>query len=553
MKNQVIVPALLMFLLFILTMSPSHAQTPIETISGNKLQAKVIDAFLGTQMKELQMPGLSIAIINNGEVAYHRALGYKNLTTEVKVDQNTLFEAASMTKPVFAYAVIKLVEKGILELDKPLYLYLPYDDIAHDERYKKITARMVLTHCTGFPNWRNKKFQELEILFEPGSTFSYSGEGFSYLGKVVAHLTGKNLETVVQEEVFSPMGIENSFFVWNDYLGQHKATGYFSGQSPARVYKPLVAHMAGSLHSEAMDFAKFMIGIMNERGLSDAGMHELLKQQITLPPHHRFVEDYGQSEWSLGFARSPGPYGVAHSHGGSNGDFESHFEFFKDRKIGYVFFTNCGKGAAFNRRLNELLRTGKLESLELEKEMEVVNRSIRKRTVKDRAAIELYGSTNGDGIAWLKDKEFTEGVIEVDLLGSDRQGESFIGMAFYGADNSTYDCLYFRPYLFDSTDPAEQKAMVQYLSLPNFGFYKLREERPFEFEAAIKTPPKAEDWFHARIEVANGQLKVFVNHADEATLSVPLLSERRSGKIGFWVGYMSSGRFANLEITANKK
>ena len=108
---------------------------------------------------------------------------------------------------------------------------------------------MVLTHTSGFPNWRNKKFNELEILFEPGSKFTYSGEGYGYLGRVIAHLTGKDLEQVVREEVFEPFKMEQSFFVWNDQLEKHKATGYQSGNMPARIYKPLVPHMAGSLHT----------------------------------------------------------------------------------------------------------------------------------------------------------------------------------------------------------------------------------------------------------------------------------------------------------------
>ena len=128
-----------------------------------------------------------------------------------------------MTKPLFAYIVLRLVDRGVLNLDTPLYTYLPYEDIAHDERYKLITARMVLTHRTGFPNWRSGK---LEIKFTPGTEVSYSGEGFVYLGKVVERLTGKKLAELSQQEVFTPLGIENASLVWNETIARLTATGH---------------------------------------------------------------------------------------------------------------------------------------------------------------------------------------------------------------------------------------------------------------------------------------------------------------------------------------
>ena len=140
-------------------------------------------------MREHAIPGLSMVVIENGEVALHFELGVKNTETKESVDEETLFETASLSKPVFAYGVLKLVEKGKLDLDKPLVAYLPYPDIANDERGHSITARMVLAHTTGFPNWRPKN-APLKIHFQPGDRFSYSGEGFLFLQKVVEQVTG---------------------------------------------------------------------------------------------------------------------------------------------------------------------------------------------------------------------------------------------------------------------------------------------------------------------------------------------------------------------------
>jgi CubicO group peptidase (beta-lactamase class C family) len=140
-----------------------------------------MDRFLQHAMDSLGMPGLSIAIITNGKICYERALGVTNMSTGKKVDRNSIFEAASLSKPVFAFFVMKMVENGELDLDKPLYQYLPYADIAYDDRYKLITARMVLTHTSGLPNSRyydkadtgmHIKNGDLYLKFTPGTNFS---------------------------------------------------------------------------------------------------------------------------------------------------------------------------------------------------------------------------------------------------------------------------------------------------------------------------------------------------------------------------------------------
>ncbi|WP_315815533.1 serine hydrolase domain-containing protein [Paraflavitalea speifideaquila] len=137
-----------------------------------------IDQFIKTYQQYYKIPGASLALIKDGRVVYHKVYGVKNAFTGEAVDSLTLFEAASVTKPVFAFAVLRLAERGLIDLDKPLYLYLPYKDIEDDERYKLMTVRHVLTHRTGFPNWRDGK---LTLLFTPGEKYNYSGEGFEYL------------------------------------------------------------------------------------------------------------------------------------------------------------------------------------------------------------------------------------------------------------------------------------------------------------------------------------------------------------------------------------
>lgn len=126
----------------------------VRTPGVNNISDAALDNFIAEQMASLQLPGLSVAIINDGKIVYQRALGQANMETNSIVKEGSIFEAASLSKPVFSGFVLKMAEQGKLNLDTPLYKYLPYPDIENDERYKLITARMVLTHKTGFPNWR---------------------------------------------------------------------------------------------------------------------------------------------------------------------------------------------------------------------------------------------------------------------------------------------------------------------------------------------------------------------------------------------------------------
>src|SRR5262249_11610099 len=140
-------------------------------------------------MEEAKVPGLSIAIIQDAKVIWRQAFGGKDTRTKEPVDPDTLFEICSGSKPLFAYVVMKLCEKGVMDLDTPLTKYTPERFLKGDPRLDLITARHVLTHTSGFQNWRSAD-DPLRIQFTPGERFSYSGEAHSYLQSVVTHLKG---------------------------------------------------------------------------------------------------------------------------------------------------------------------------------------------------------------------------------------------------------------------------------------------------------------------------------------------------------------------------
>ena len=258
--------------------------------------------------------------------------------TGEKVDENTLFEAASVTKPVFAFAVQRLAERGIIDLDKPLYLYLPYPDIEYDERYKLMTARHVLTHRTGFPNWRwMNEDGKLNLKFTPGTSYNYSGEGFEYLKMVIEKITGKKVEQVLQEEVIEPIGLYHTFFSKNDSLQRMVANGHFDGL-PSNNDLPESPGMAYSMHTEATIFTRFMLYMLEQKGLK-AQTYDTMFQK-----HSDFNYDPGDEKpkypayMGMSLEIRETPFGKSFGHGGNNGDFKCKFEVYKDSENGVCHF-----------------------------------------------------------------------------------------------------------------------------------------------------------------------------------------------------------------------
>jgi hypothetical protein len=174
--------------------------------------------------------------------------------------------------------------------------------------------------------------------------------------------------------------------------------------------------------------------------------------------------------------------------------------------------------------------------------------SVYNRKVIYDGAVYLDGKA-GDGMLWLRNFVFANGRIELDIKGKDEAGKSFVGFAFHGLNDSTYDAVYFRPFNF--INPERSNHSVQYISHPVFTWYKLREENPGKYENTIKPVPNPEEWFHATIVVEYPIVKVFVNNAEEPSLTVNQLSSRKAGKVGFWVGNISEGYFKNLKIISN--
>ncbi|MBE9460936.1 hypothetical protein ACFP1I_19630 [Dyadobacter subterraneus] len=178
-----------------------------------------------------------------------------------------------------------------------------------------------------------------------------------------------------------------------------------------------------------------------------------------------------------------------------------------------------------------------------------VNRSITEIMVGEKKKVLHFDAKPSTGIAWIDDLRFSDGIIEFDVKGKNVLQQSFVGIAFHGSNDSTYDAIYFRPFNFRSTETERRNHSVQYISLPKFDWPLLRKEHPNQYEKPINPAPEPEGWLHAKIVVDGLDVKVFVNNSTEPSLVVKKLGNSNKEKIGFWVGYESDGDFSDLKIT----
>jgi CubicO group peptidase (beta-lactamase class C family) len=263
----------------------------------------------------------------------------------------------SLSKPVFAYGVLKLVDAGKLKLDEPLAPYLPEEFTVSDSRFNQITARLVLSHRTGLPNWPADG-KPLTIHFNPGERFSYSGAGMVLLQKAVEKITGKSLNDYMREAVFDPLGMKHSSYVWNPAFENEVAVGHNMGGTPADLWKPDQANAASSLETTAEDYAMFLNAVLEGKGLHTGTLHEMMTPEIAVDPAcSNCVEGTPSGKlsttmfWGLGFGIEKTADGESLWHWGDSGVFKAFFVVRPETKSGVVYLTNSENGLSIGRQI----------------------------------------------------------------------------------------------------------------------------------------------------------------------------------------------------------
>ncbi|HWZ86019.1 MAG TPA: serine hydrolase [Thermoanaerobaculia bacterium] len=322
---------------------------PLKTAVSRSQLSSTLDRVIPRLMKDGDVPGVSLAVVKDGRVLWRHDYGVKDAKTGAPIDEDTIFEAGSLSKPVFAYAVLKLVDAGIIKLDTPIVKYLP-GDYSDDPRLALITPRHVLSHTTGFPNWREGR--DLTIAFTPGEKFSYSGEGFVYLQKAVEHVTGQTLGAVMKRLVFVPLQMKSSAYSWEDRFESRKATGHDGLGEPQGMNRPAEALSAATLQTTTQDYARFLIAVLDGTGLKRKVREEMFRPQIRLDEGcttncidrkstGRLSKELA---WGLGWGLQETADGLSIWHWGDNGNFHCEVVGYPRQRFGAVVFTNGEDG-----------------------------------------------------------------------------------------------------------------------------------------------------------------------------------------------------------------
>jgi len=310
----------------------------ITTIDGKTIAIADFEKYLTRQMDSLKIPGLSIAVINHGSIVYSRNMGVKNAVSKEHADPGTIYEACSLSKPVFAYFALLMAARGVLDIDTPLYQYDMDKEVDFSNPFfRGLTARIVLNHASGWPNWRDNKTPLLKFNFKPGTRSGYSGEGYQHLKRVLnsrLSTDDDHLNGYFQQAVVEPLHIRSMNYTWVEGMAMNNVYGHIKGRptdngphGDPRQFDP-----ASNLHTDAEGYARFIVKLMDT---SDPVVDRLLQLQDQLP-----AEGDGLFR-SLGFPYKLIDHKIRYFHSGDNGDARAYCHFYKIRGQGSSCFATA--------------------------------------------------------------------------------------------------------------------------------------------------------------------------------------------------------------------
>ena len=308
-------------------------------INNNDNEAyTALESFITAKMKKHLVPGLSMVIFKDQEIVYSKGFGVKNATTGEPVDEDTIFEAASFSKTLTAYAAMILMERGKLSLDKPLNQYLKHPYLPEQKYADQITLRMVLNHTSGMSNDSDGK--DRKVYFTPGGLFSYSGAGFRYLQQVIEDVTGLPFAKFMDREIIKPLAMKSSSFVFKKEMLPLMANGHEAGK--AFPITRMDVNAAYSLLTTPTDMAKFNMEICHPTLLKPKTVAWMLKPTV------KWQNDI---YWGLGLGLLKSPAGDFFWHWGSLYYYCNMMITDKDAKTGVIIMTNGNTGMRMAERL----------------------------------------------------------------------------------------------------------------------------------------------------------------------------------------------------------
>jgi CubicO group peptidase (beta-lactamase class C family) len=362
--------------LFALVMIPFSQN--ITRLDKTTISFTSLDTRIRNLMQAAHVQGLAITVFNKNQPVYKKTFGYTRIDTKDTIHTNTNFYGASLSKAVFAVLVMKLVEQGKLNLDKPLETYLEkpiyeytptkkwhdnYSDLKSDSQYKKITARMCLDHTTGFANWRwDEPDQKLRVKSVPGTRYGYSGEGLVYLQVVLEHMYHTSLEEMMKQYVFEPLGMNRSSYTWqpafeNDYCVGHQPDGKLYEKD-----KDNDARAASTLETTLDDYTLFTTAVLNNTLLKPSTTKQMLTPQIRLRSIQQFgpwrlkdstLNDGINLSYGLGWVLLRSPYGTGAFKEGHGDGFQHYSIIFPEAGTGIIMMSNSDNAESIFKELLE--------------------------------------------------------------------------------------------------------------------------------------------------------------------------------------------------------
>ena len=350
---------------------------PLGDMSTERLAETFKESIPGL-MEDAVVPGLAMTLIQDNQIAWSQTFGVRNRVTQEPVTLDTVFEAASLSKPLFAYAVLKLCDKGVLSLDTPVSEYvpdgplsiaLPTADLSRRHividrsQIEHVTPRHLLSHTAGYPNWPMED-ESLVRLLVPGERFAYSGTGYAILQSILEPTADQSSLEYAQENLLEPFGMQNSSFTWTGSERQPVAVGHDENGEPSKkaLWPEMIA--GASLHSTPVDFARFMLAVFrpsdhNPHHLSSHLTKEMLTPQVNVNDSATWHDDWPRQqiklnasvEWGLGWAIQHSVTGDSFWHWGDNGNYQNFAIGSIDEGLGVVIMTNGKNGKQVYREI----------------------------------------------------------------------------------------------------------------------------------------------------------------------------------------------------------
>jgi CubicO group peptidase (beta-lactamase class C family) len=347
MKTKSFKTQLVLMLLTVASTMASFAQSPVLR-PADRTAIRRLNKDISKYMRLAQVPGLSVALIRNGQLAWSRGFGVTNRDTGQPVNDRTIFEANSLSKPVFALSVLTLVDQGKINLDTHIIDYEAADfNGCDDPRFKQVTTRMILSHSSGIVRDEKDPRNKVALAFNPGEKFQYSPTGIDVLSNVIEKIAGMKIEDFIKQAVLDPLAMNSSSYIWQTAYDNLRIYRHdWTGQVVAERYKWPHGAACCSLQTNAEDYAKFVIAVLNGLLLKRATWEEMLKPQI--PINTTFPELY----WGLGWGLEKTQNGESIWHWGDSGQSRNYISANLSQKNAVILFTNSENGLSF---LTEIL------------------------------------------------------------------------------------------------------------------------------------------------------------------------------------------------------